>query len=95
MIGCAARNKLPPLPPSAPCCAGKPEPSPACSFDLDVSAYILTSDDEFSWIQQELLLRILEAVEAAGTRLGLLMQARINYNADVARAENGLRQADK
>jgi MscS family membrane protein len=57
----------------------------AYSLDLDVSAYILTSDDdEFSRIQQELLLRILEAVEAAGTRLALPTQASINYNADIA-----------
>lgn len=57
------------------------------SLDLDVSAYILTSDDdEFSRAQQELLLRILEAVEAAGTRLALPTQASINYNADGAGA---------
>jgi small-conductance mechanosensitive channel len=69
--------------------------TPAYFLDLDVSAYILTSDDEFSQIQEELLLRILEAVEAAGTRLALPIQARINYNADIARAGNGLHQADK
>jgi hypothetical protein len=54
-------------------------------LDLDVSAYILTSDDdEFSRVQQELLLRILEAVEAVGTRLALPTQASLNYNAGVA-----------
>ena len=59
----------------------------AYSLDLDVSAYILTSDDdEFSRIQQELLLRILEAVEAAGTRLALPTQTSINYNADAGAA---------
>jgi MscS family membrane protein len=57
----------------------------AYSLDLDVSAYVLTSDDdEFSRVQQELLVRILEAVEAAGTRLALPTQASINYNADGA-----------
>ena len=55
----------------------------AYSLDLDVSAYILTSDDdEFSRVQQEFLLRILEAVESIGTRLALPTQASINYNAD-------------
>jgi len=59
----------------------------AYSLDLDVSAYILTSEDgEFSRIQQELLLRILEAVEAVGTRLAIPTQASINYNADAAGA---------
>jgi MscS family membrane protein len=54
----------------------------AYSLDLDVSAYILTSDDdEFSRVQQELLLRILDAVEAAGTHLALPTQASINYDA--------------
>ena len=53
----------------------------AYSLDLDVSAYILTSsDDEFSRVQQELLLRTLEAVEAAGTHLAIPTQASINYN---------------
>jgi MscS family membrane protein len=55
----------------------------AYSLDFDVSAYILTSDDdEFSRVQQELLLGILEAVEAIGTRLALPTQASINYSAD-------------
>jgi hypothetical protein len=60
-----------------------------------LSAYIRTSDDEFSQIQEELLVRILEAAEAAGTRFALPIQAGINYNADVTRAGNGLHQADK
>lgn len=52
------------------------------SLDIDVSAYILTSDDdEFSRIQQELLLHILEAIEAAGTHLALPTQESINYSA--------------
>lgn len=55
----------------------------AYSLDLDVSAYILTSDDdEFSRVQEELLLRILEAIASAGTRLALPTQASINYDAD-------------
>jgi MscS family membrane protein len=62
------------------------------SLDLDISAYILTSDDdEFSRLQQEFLLRILEAVESAGTRLALPTQASINYNADAAGAETDFR----
>lgn len=63
----------------------------AYSLDLDVSAYILTADDdEFSRVQQELLLRILEAVAAVGTRLALPTQANINYAADDAAAKTGL-----
>ena len=59
----------------------------AYSLDLDVSAYILTSDDdEFSRVQQEFLLRILEAVESIGTRLALPTQASVNYNADATGA---------
>ena len=38
------------------------------SYDIEIFAYILTTDgDEFVRIQQELLLNILDAVEAAGT----------------------------
>ncbi len=62
----------------------------AYSLDLDVCAYILTADDdEFSRVQQELLLRILEAVEAVGARLALPTQANINYTADDAAAGTG------
>ena len=62
------------------------------SLDLDVSAYILTSDDdEFSGVQQELLLLILDAVESAGTRLALPTQTTINYNADAAGAGTDVR----
>jgi MscS family membrane protein len=67
----------------------------AYSLDLDVSAYILTSDDdEFSRIQQELLLRLLEAVEGAGTRLAIPTQASINYDADLKHSEpdTGIRE---
>jgi len=68
----------------------------AYSLDLDVSAYILTpDDDEFSRVQQELLLRILDAVEAAGTRLALPTQASINYSADAAAAGTDVRSKDR
>jgi hypothetical protein len=41
---------------------------------------VLTKDgDEFNRIQQELYLRILDAVEAAGTALALPTQANISY----------------
>lgn len=47
----------------------------AYSLDLDVSAYVATPDDnEFSLVQQELLLRLLEIVEAAGAHLALPTQ---------------------
>jgi len=46
------------------------------SLDLEVFAYILTSNfDEFLQIQQELLLWILDAVQAAGTALAVPTQA--------------------
>jgi MscS family membrane protein len=55
----------------------------AYSLDLDVSAYILTSDDdEFSRVQQELLLRLLETVEGAGACLAVPTQKSINYDVD-------------
>jgi MscS family membrane protein len=54
----------------------------AYSLDLDVSAYVLTSDDaEFSLVKQELLLGILDAIESAGTHLAIPTQASVNYNA--------------
>lgn len=46
------------------------------SLDLEVFAYVLTPDfDEFLQIQQELLLWILDAVQAAGTALAVPTQA--------------------
>ena len=46
------------------------------SLDLEMSAYVLTQDgDEFSQIQQDLYLRILDAVVAAGTTVALPPQA--------------------
>ena len=46
------------------------------SLDLEVFAYVLTRDnDQFLQIQQELLLRVLDAVQAAGTSLAIPTQA--------------------
>ncbi len=46
------------------------------SLDLEVATYVLTSNsDEFLQIQQELLLRILDAIQAAGTALAVPTQA--------------------
>jgi hypothetical protein len=50
------------------------------SLDLEVFAYVLTKNmDDFLRIQQELLLWVLEAVEAAGTALALPTQASVDY----------------
>ena len=50
------------------------------SLDIEIFAYVLTKDgDEFMKIQQDLYLRILDAVEAAGTALALPTQATISY----------------
>src|ERR1035438_2159463 len=52
------------------------------SLDIEISAYVLTKDgDEFIRIQQDLYLRILDAVETAGTALALPTQANISYSA--------------
>lgn len=51
------------------------------SLDVEIFVYILTKDgDEFLKIQQELLLLILDAVEAAGTALALPTQASVTYS---------------
>jgi len=53
------------------------------SLDLEVSVYVLTNDgDEFLRIQQELLLRILDAIESAGTALALPTQASVTYGSN-------------
>jgi MscS family membrane protein len=53
----------------------------AYSLDLEIFAYVLTQDgDEFLRIQQELLLRILDEVETAGTALAYPTQASISYS---------------
>ena len=60
------------------------------SLDLDVSAYVLTSDDsEFAQTRQELLLAILDAVERAGTALALPTQASVEYSYSEKHQPNG------
>ncbi len=45
------------------------------SLDVEVAAYITTTDyDEFLALQQELLLKMLQAVEHAGTALAVPLQ---------------------
>jgi MscS family membrane protein len=47
----------------------------AYSLDVEVVAYITTADnDEFLALQQELLLKMLQAVEQAGTSLAVPLQ---------------------
>jgi MscS family membrane protein len=61
------------------------------SLDLEVFAYILTRNgDEFLRMQQELLLRILDEVEAAGTALALPTQASVTYSSGDAPNRNGI-----
>ena len=51
------------------------------SLDIEVFAYIRTADyDEFLKIQQDLLLRIMDAISAAGTALAIPTQASISYS---------------
>lgn len=51
------------------------------SLDIELSAFILTlNGDEFLLTQQDLLLRILDAVKSAGTSLALPTQASIAYS---------------
>jgi len=60
------------------------------SLDVEISSYILTRDgDEFLTIQQDLLLKILDAVQTAGTALALPTQASINYSFEEPRTPNG------
>jgi small-conductance mechanosensitive channel len=60
------------------------------SLDIEIFLYVLTRDgDEFMRIQQDLYLRILDAVEAAGTALALPTQANISYSAVSAALPNG------
>lgn len=55
------------------------------SLDLEVFAYILTRNgDEFLQIQQELLLWILDAIQAAGTALAVPTQAYLSLRGAVA-----------
>ena len=47
----------------------------AYSLDVEVGAYVTTADyDEFLALQQELLLKMLQAVEQAGTALAVPLQ---------------------
>lgn len=51
------------------------------SLDIEIFAYILTADsDEFLKIQQDLLLRIMDSIHAAGTALALPTQASVFYS---------------
>jgi MscS family membrane protein len=58
----------------------------AYSLDIEVNAYVATSDyDEFLKVQQDLLLKMLRAVEAAGTGLAVPLQETVERpNAAVA-----------
>jgi MscS family membrane protein len=48
------------------------------SFDVEINAYVNTSDnDEFLALQQELLIQMLQAVEKAGTALAVPWQASV------------------
>jgi len=50
------------------------------SLDIEVDVYVLTQDgNEYFRTQQELFLRILDAIQAAGTALALPTQANIPY----------------
>ena len=50
------------------------------SLDIEVFAYIRTTDyDEYLQFQQDLLLRIMDAISAAGTALAIPTQASISY----------------
>jgi len=65
------------------------------SLDLEVSAYILTRDgNKFLEIQQELLLRILDEVEAAGTTLALPTQTSLIYPVENGRNSSGAPSTD-
>jgi MscS family membrane protein len=51
------------------------------SLDIEIFAYIRTANyDEFLKIQEDLLLRIMDAISAAGTALALPTQASISYS---------------
>jgi len=60
------------------------------SLDVEISSYVLTRDgDEFLMIQQDLLLKILDAVQSAGTALALPTHANINYSLEEPHTPNG------
>ena len=61
------------------------------SLDVEIFVYILTKDgDEFLKLQQDLLLLILDAVEAAGTALALPTQASISYSEPAANGQEAV-----
>jgi MscS family membrane protein len=65
------------------------------SLDLEVFAYILTRDgNKFLEIQQELLLRILDEVEVAGTTLALPTQTSLIYPVENGRNSSGAPSTD-
>ena len=56
------------------------------SLDVEIFVYVLTRNgDEFLRTQQDLLLKILDAVKAAGTALALPTQASIDYSTNAGR----------
>jgi MscS family membrane protein len=60
------------------------------SLDLEMSAYVLTrNDDEFVQIRQELLLAVLDAVKTAGTALALPTQVSVSYSVPGSPSPNG------
>jgi MscS family membrane protein len=64
------------------------------SLDVEIFTYILTGDgNEFLRIQQDLLLKILDAVKAAGTALALPTQASVQYVADRSPKDSAPRPA--
>ncbi len=51
----------------------------AYSLDVEVEVYVTTSNgEEFLAIQQELLLKLLQAVEQSGTSLAVPLQESVN-----------------
>jgi MscS family membrane protein len=52
----------------------------AYSLDIEIVAYVMTADyDEFLALQQELLLKMLQAVEQAGTALAVPLQESLEF----------------
>ena len=62
------------------------------SLDIEVFAYIRTTDyDEYLQFQQDLLLRIMDAISAAGTALAIPTQASISYEVSNHREQDRTR----
>jgi MscS family membrane protein len=58
----------------------------AYSLDVEIAAYIKTSDyDEFLSLRQDLLIRILQAVEQAGTALAVPLQESVERRAEASK----------